>query len=65
MTRELSRPTVYAKTQASPQTAPIVRTRFATNLNSVGFARKKAQIISFVERGFERLGLSHQAMGFS
>ena len=36
-----------------------------TNLNSVGFARKKAQTISFVERGFERLGLGHQAVGFS
>ena len=49
----------------SPQTAPIVRTRFVTNHNSVGFARKKAQTISFVERGFERLGLGHQAVGFS
>ena len=37
----------------------IVRTRFVTTRNSVGFTRKKAQIISFVERGFERLGLSH------
>ena len=26
---------------------------------------KKAQTISFVERGFERLGLGHQAVGFS
>ena len=49
----------------SPQTAPIVRTRFVTNRNSVGFARKTAQTISFVERGFERLGLGHQAVGFS
>ena len=46
------------------QTAPIVRTQFVTNRNSVGFARKKAQTISFVERGFERLGLGHQAVGF-
>ena len=43
----------------------IVRTRFVTNRNSVGFARKKAQTISFVERGFERLGLGHQMVGFS
>ena len=43
----------------------IVRTRFVTNHNSVGFARKKAQTISFVEHGFERLGLGHQAVGFS
>ena len=41
-----------------------VRTRFVTN-HSVGLARKKAQTISFVEHGFERLGLGHQAMGFS
>ena len=49
----------------SPQTAPIVRTRFVTTRNSVGFGRKKAQTISFVERGFERLGLGHQTVGFS
>ena len=48
-----------------PPTAPIVRTRFATDRNSIGFARKKAQTISFVERGFERLGLGRQAVGFS
>ena len=40
-----------------------VRSRFVTTRNSVGFARKKAQTISFVERGFERLGLNHQAAG--
>ena len=32
--------------------------------NSVGFAREKAQTISFVERGFERLGLGHQMVVF-
>ena len=48
-----------------PQTAPIVRTRFVTTRNSIGFACKKAQTISFIERGFERLGLSHQTVGFS
>ena len=42
-----------------------MRTRFITNRNSVGFAREMAQTISFVERGFERLGLGHQAVGFS
>ena len=36
-----------------------------TNRNSVGFAREMAQTISFVERGFERLGLGHQTVGFS
>ena len=45
-----------------PQTTPIVRTQFVSNHNSVEFVRKKAQTISFVERGFERLGLSHQAV---
>ena len=33
--------------------------------NCVGFAREKAQTMSFVERGFERLGLGHQVLGFS
>ena len=33
--------------------------------NSVGFAREKAQTMSFVERGIERLGLGHQVVGFS
>ena len=42
-----------------------VGTRFVTNSNSAGFARKKAPTISFVKRGFERLGLGHQAVGFS
>ena len=42
-----------------------VKTRFVTNHNSVGLARKKAQTISFVERGFERLDLSHQAVSLS
>ena len=42
-----------------------VRTRIVMNRNSVGFACKKAQTTSFVERGFERLSLSHQTVGFS
>ena len=42
-----------------------VRTQFVTIHNNVGFARKKAQIISFIERGFERLGLGHQTVVFS
>ena len=33
--------------------------------NNVGFAREKALTMSFVERGFERLGLGHQVVGFS
>ena len=33
--------------------------------NGVGFAREKALTISFVERGFGRLGLDQQAVGFS
>uniref|UniRef100_A0A7N2RCW3 Uncharacterized protein n=1 Tax=Quercus lobata TaxID=97700 RepID=A0A7N2RCW3_QUELO len=38
---------------------------FVTNRNSVGFVRKNAQTTSFVERGFGKLGLSHQTVGFS
>ena len=38
-----------------------VRTRFVTTPNDIEFARKKAQTISFIERGFERLGLGHRA----
>ena len=64
MAKELSQRTVYTNTQAFSQTAPIVMTRFVSNHNRVGFARKKAHTISFVERGFERLGLGHQAVGF-
>ena len=39
-----------------------VRTQFVTTHNNIGFARKKAQTISFIERGFERLGLDHRAV---
>ena len=46
------------------QTAPIVGPRFVTTHNNVGFARKKAQTISFIERGFERVGLGHQTVVF-
>ena len=42
-----------------------VRTRFVADRNCVGFAREKAQTMSFVERGFERLGLDRQAVDFS
>ena len=48
-----------------PQTAPIVRTQFVTIHNNVGFARKKTQTISFIERGFKRLGLGHQTVVLS
>ena len=37
-----------------------IRTQFVTTQNDTGFVRKKAQTISFVERGFERLGLGHR-----
>ena len=30
--------------------------------DNIGFIRKEAQTISFVERGFERLGLGHQTV---
>ena len=32
--------------------------------NNIGFARKKAQTISFIEREFEKLGLGHKTVGF-
>ena len=38
----------------------LVRARFVTNRNSVGFTRKKAQTTSFVERGLVRLALSRR-----
>ena len=43
----------------------IVGTRFVADRNGVGFAREKALTISFVERGFERLGLDQSTVGFS
>ena len=43
------------------QTAPIVRTQLVTTHNNVGFARKKAQTISLIKRGFKRLGFGHRA----
>ena len=46
----------------SPQTAPIVKTQFVTTQNDIGFVRRKAQTISLVERGFERLGLGHRTV---
>ena len=54
MTKELSRPTAYANTQAFP----------TDGANCKDTICKKTQTISFVERGFERLGLGHQAVGF-
>ena len=38
----------------------VVRTQFVATHNNVGFARKNAQTISFIERGFERLGPGHR-----
>ena len=40
----------------------LVRIQFVTTQNDIGFAREKAQTISFVERGFERVSLSHRTM---
>ena len=62
--RDCLNPLPVPKHKPFPQTAPIVRTQFVTTRNSVGFARKKAQTISFVESGFERLGLSHKTVVF-
>ena len=60
--RDCLNPPPVPRHKPSPQTAPIVRTRFVTTQNDIGFARIKAQTISFVERGFERLGLGHQTV---
>ena len=40
----------------------IVRIQFVTTQNDIGFAHKKAQTISLIERGFERLGLDHRTV---
>ena len=40
----------------------IVRTRFVTTYNHVGFACKNVQTILFIERGFERLGPDHRTV---
>ena len=40
----------------------IVRPQFVTTQNDIGFEREKAQTISFVERGFERLSLGHRTV---
>ena len=58
--RDCINPPPVPRHKSSPQTAPIVRSRFGTTQNDIGFTRKKAQTISFVERGFERLGLGHR-----
>ena len=58
-------PSPVPRHKPSPQTAPIVRTQFVTTHNNVGFVRKKDQTISFIERGFERLGLGRKTVDFS
>ena len=42
------------------ETSVIYISQFVTTQNDTGFARKKTQTISFVERGFEKLGLGHR-----
>ena len=42
----------------------LVRTRFVTTQNDIGFAHEKAHTISFIKRGFERLGLGHRTVVF-
>ena len=55
----------YNKTIGGKLLLVLVRTQFVATHNNVGFARKKAQTISFIERGFERLGLGQQTVNFS
>ena len=65
MTKELSQPTAYTNTQAFPTDGVNCKDTIRNEPNSVGFARGKAQTMSFVERGFERLDLGHKVVGFS
>ena len=60
--RDCLNPLPVPKHKLSPQTAPIVRTQFVTTHRSVGFARKKAQTISFIERVFKMLSLGHRTV---
>ena len=60
--RDCLNPPPVPRHKPSPQTAPIVRTQFVTTQNDIGFAHKKTQTISFVERGFEKLGFGHQTV---
>ena len=62
--RDCLNPLPMPKHKPFPQTAPIVRTRFVATHNNIGFACEKAQTISFIERGFERLGLGHKTVVF-
>ena len=60
--RDCLNPPLVPRHKPFPQTAPIVRTRFVTTQNDIGFARKKAQTTSLIERGFERLDLGHRTV---
>ena len=60
--RDCLNPPPVPRHKPFPQTVPIVRTQFVTTQNDVGFTHKKAQIISLIERGFERLGLGHRTV---
>ena len=63
--RDCLNPPPVPRHKPFPQTASIVGPRFVTTHNNVGFARKKAHTISFIERGFKRLGLGHKMVIFS
>ena len=65
MTNELFRPIAYAYTQAFPINGANCKDTVHNESNCVGFAREKAQTMSFVERGFGKLDLGHQVVGFS
>ena len=60
--RDCLNPPSVPRHKSFPQTAPIVRPQFVTSHNNVGFTHKKAQTISLIERGFERLGLDHRTV---
>ena len=59
----LSQPTVCANTQALPTDGANCRDSIRDDPKIIlGSNVKRAQTISFVERGFERLGLGHQTV---
>ena len=63
MTRRLSQPTACANTQAFPTDGTNCRDSIRNDPKIIlGSYVKKAQTISFVERGFERLGLGHRTV---
>ena len=57
-------PPLVPKQKPFPQTAPIIGARFVMAPRQLWAQTKRgAQTISFIERGFERLGFGHRTAG--